>query len=138
MVGRYYLDTAIWIDFLEDRKGYTGEPLGRFAFDLFCLLKANKNKLVITDLTIIELSMHYSMDQIKSMMLPYEDTIERIDITKEQKEEGKRISVERDIPVGDAIHAIVARDHNLILVTRDNHFRKLEDISEHFKPEDII
>jgi len=42
------------------------------------------------------------------------------------------------VPAGDALHAIVARDNDLILVTRDRHFRKLEDISKHYKPEELI
>ncbi len=28
---KYYLDTCIWIDFFEDRKGAKGEPFGEFA-----------------------------------------------------------------------------------------------------------
>jgi len=36
----------------------------------------------------------------------------------------------RNVPRGDALHAIIARDHKLILITRDNHFKKLEDISK--------
>ena len=50
----------------------------------------------------------------------------------------KKIAKERDVPAGDALHAIIARDDDLILVTRDRHFRKLEDISKHHKPEEII
>ena len=55
-----------------------------------------------------------------------------------QREEAKKIAKERDVPAGDALHAIVARDNDLILVTRDRHFRKLEDISKHYKPEELI
>ena len=28
MENKYYLDTSIWIDVYEDRKGYNNEPLG--------------------------------------------------------------------------------------------------------------
>ena len=52
-------------------------------------------------------------------------------------EEAKKIATERNIPVGDALHAIIARDNNLVLVTRDKHFENIEDISKHFKPEEL-
>ncbi|MBI3026645.1 PIN domain-containing protein [Candidatus Woesearchaeota archaeon] len=48
--------------------------------------------------------------------------------TEKQREEAKKIAEERNVPAGDALHAIIARDNDLILVTRDSHFRKLEDI----------
>lgn len=38
----------------------------------------------------------------------------------------------------NALHAIVARDNGLILITRDNHFRVLQDISKYYKPEELI
>ena len=44
----------------------------------------------------------------------------------------------RNVPRGDAIHAIIARDYELILITRDKHFQNLKDIAECYKPEEII
>lgn len=72
------------------------------------------------------------------MFKPFEKIIKKVIVTKEQREEAKRISEERNIPRGDALHAIIARDSKLILVTRDNHFKKLEDISKYYKPENLI
>ena len=62
----------------------------------------------------------------------------KIFASKEQRDEAKKIAIERNVPPGDALHAIMSRDYELILVTRDNDFRKLEDISKHYKPEEII
>jgi len=31
---KFYLDTSIWIDIYEDRKGYNSEPLGNYGFKL--------------------------------------------------------------------------------------------------------
>jgi predicted nucleic acid-binding protein len=126
------------MDIYEDRKGYAQEPLGDFALKLFALIRNKKSKLVISDLLIIELELNYSIAEINGMMNPFKDIIEKIIAKKEQRDEAKRIGEERNVPKGDALHAILARDYNLILVTRDNHFRELEDISEHRKPEDII
>jgi predicted nucleic acid-binding protein len=137
MAEKYLIDTSIWVDLREDRKGYQNEPLGDFAFNLFVKIKAKKEKIVITDLSIRELEMNYSMEAIKGMMKPFEDILEKIIATEEQREEAKKIAEERNVPRGDALHAIIARDHRLTLITRDKHFKQLTDISNHHKPEDI-
>jgi len=138
MTQRYYIDTSIWIDLYEDRKGFNNEPLGDYALKLFSLIRAKKNNLVITDILIRELEMNYSLEEINGMMKPFENIIEKIVATREQRDEAKKIAEERNIPPGDVLHAIIARDNELILITRDKHFRQLEDISKHHKPEDII
>ena len=67
-----------------------------------------------------------------------ERIIQKIITTKEQRAEARRIAEERKLPPGDVLHAIIARDNNLILVTRDNDFKQLADISSHYKPEHLI
>lgn len=135
---KYYVDTSIWIDIYEDRKGHQDEPLGDYALKLFSILKATGKTLVISDLLLRELESFYSLAEINGMMKPFEPIIEKIIATKAQREEARKIAQERDIPPGDALHAILARDHKLILITRDNDFRKLTDISKYHKPEDVI
>lgn len=137
MTEKYYIDTSIWIDLLEDRQGYNNEPLGNFALKLFALIKAKKSTLVISDLLIRELEGYYSFEEINSMLLPFQKITEKIIATKEQRVEARKIAEERNLPPGDVLHAIIARDNNLILITRDKDFRQLEDISEHYKPEDL-
>jgi len=113
MAEKYYCDSSIWIDLYEDRKGYNHEPLGDFAWKLFALIKAKKNKLIISDLLIRELEMNYSGEEINGMMKPFESLIEKIIATKEQRDEAERIAEERNVPKGDALHAVLARDYNL-------------------------
>jgi predicted nucleic acid-binding protein len=134
----FLIDTCIWVDLYEDRKGYQKEPLADYAFKLFCNIKASEDKIVITDLTIRELEMTYSIEEIKGMMKPFEDMIENLISSKQQREEAKRIAQLKEVPKGDALHAIIARDNNLILITRDKHFNKLTNISLSYKPEEII
>lgn len=138
MAEKYYIDTSIWMDIYENRKGYNNEPLGEFALKLFALIKAKNYKLVISDLLIRELEVNYSIAEINGMMKPFENIIEKVVATSKQRDESKSISNERNIPPGDVLHAIIARDNKLTLITRDKHFRELEDISEHHKPEDLI
>ncbi len=138
MAEKYLIDTSIWVDLYEDRKGRQNEPLGDFAFRLFTMIKAKQNRIVITDLTIRELEMNYSIPEINGMMKPFEAILDKIVASKEQRDEAKKIAEERKVPKGDALHAIIARDNKFILIARDKHFRQLTDTSEHHKPEELI
>jgi len=138
MTEKYYVDTSIWIDLVEDRKGYNDEPLGTYALKLFAMIKAKKHKMVVSDLLVRELESKYSMEEINGMMLPFQKIMEKVFVTREQRDEAKKIAEERNLPPGDVLHAIVARNNNYIMITRDKHFRELEDITKHSKPEEII
>ncbi len=91
-INRFLVDTCIWVDSYENRKGYHEEPLGDFAYKLFCNIKANEDKIIITDLTIKELEMTYSIEQIKGMIKPFEKIIEKVISSKKQREEAKKIA----------------------------------------------
>ena|SRR3989344_781513 len=138
MTEKYLIDTSIWVDLYEDRKGYKNEPLGEYALKLLSRIKIKKSNIILTDLLVRELEMNYSIPEINGMFNPFEKIIIKIITTEKQREEAKKIAKERNIPPGDALHAIIARDNNLILITRDKHFKKLEDISKHYKPEELI
>ena len=138
MVEKYYIDTSIWIDLYEDRKGYHGKTLGDYALKLFAAIKAKNAVLCISDLLIRELEGYYSLAEINGMMKPFEKITEKIIATKEQRVESRKIAAERNLPPGDVLHAILARDHKLILVTRDNDFKKLGDVWKYYKPEELI
>jgi predicted nucleic acid-binding protein len=138
VIMRFYVDTSIWMDIYGDRKGFNDEPLGDFALKLFILIKSRKDKLIISDLLINELEMNYSIEQINGMIKPFQDLIEKVIVTKEQRNEAIKVAEERYLPLGDVLHAILARDYESILVTRDKHFNDLEDISPYYKPEELI
>jgi len=138
MTDKYYIDASIWIDLYEDRKGYNNEPLGDFAWKLFASIKASKGNIIISDFLLRELEANYSTEEINGMMRHFEDIIERVFLSKNQKDEAKIIALKRNLPPGDVIHAIIARDNKFILITRDKHFKELADISRSYKPEEII
>ena len=120
---KYYLDTSIWMDVYEDRKGFNDEPLGKCALKLLSLIRVNKNKLIITDRLIRELERYYSLERINGMIKPFENLIEKIISTKKQHNEAKKIAKERNVPAADVLHSVIARDYCLVLVTRDKHFK---------------
>jgi len=66
------------------------------------------------------------------------DMIIEIETKRDQVIEAKQISKKQNVPMGDALHAILARDSYAILVTRDRHFQRLRLISSSFKPEELI
>ncbi|MFH1849986.1 MAG: PIN domain-containing protein [archaeon] len=70
-------------------------------------------------------------------MLKFFDVMKVI-VSKKQSDEAKRLSAERGVPPGDALHAILARDNACILITQDKHFCKLVDVAGSYKPEDLI
>jgi predicted nucleic acid-binding protein len=63
---------------------------------------------------------------------------ERVDIGGRQVDEARRISRDRSVSRGDALHAVLARDNNAIIITRDKHFEVLYDIVKSLKPEEAI
>lgn len=135
---KFYLDTSIWMDLYEDRKGFNNEPLGDYAWDLLAFIMAQGHKVVISDELIRELLLRYSLEAINGMMKPFEKLFIKVIFTAEQAEEAEIISKERHVPKSDALHAIIARDNGFIMITRDKHFWKLDDISKHYKPEEIV
>lgn len=135
MAENYYLDTQTWLDFAEKR-GYNGEIVKRL---LQKIIKENKI-ILYSDFTIRELKklgyLENEINKILSAAKP--NNLKRIHKTKEQFLEGKKLAKQRNIPLGDAIHAILARDHEATLVSRDSDFQRLKDIVETKTPEDLV
>lgn len=138
MKQRFYVDTCIWLDFYEDRKGYCNESLGTPVFCFFSLIIKRGDKIIISNVVLKELESYHSQEDIRSMLLPFMKIIEKITLKEEQYIEAKIIARERNVPHGDAAHAILCRDNKLIFVTRDNDFRKLQDITPYYKPEELV
>ena len=137
MTQKYYLDTSIYIDYFEDRTDKF-RPLGDWAHRLLALIKAQNEILLVSDFLIDELENHFSKKDIDEILETCKDIIEKIEFNEEQFTEAKEIANKRKLPKGDVLHAIIARDNNALLITRDHHFEELTDVAEPIKPEDII
>ena len=130
----YYFDTSIWLDFFEDR-GKNGQET------LKLIKKIIKNNFIIyySEANIKELKhLGYSFDDIVRLFAPIKKVIRKIHIYEEEIEMAKRIAWKRDVPQRDALHAILAKNNELQLITRDKHFEKLKDITIARKPEEIV
>src|SRR3989344_740230 len=133
MIKKFYFDTSIWID-IYFKRGKNGEKAYELLFKII-----KKNYIVVySDNIIIEFKKlnlsDFEINEILNVLKP--NNLKRVHITKEQILEMNRISKQRNLPKKDVLHAIIARDHDAQLVTRDNHFQKLKDIIKSKIPED--
>ncbi|MBI3035978.1 PIN domain-containing protein [Candidatus Woesearchaeota archaeon] len=81
----------------------------------------------------------YSQNEINSILsVAKPKNIMRIHIYRGQTEEARNLAIQRNVPKKDSLHAILARDNNLQLISRDPHFERLKDITSAKKPEDFI
>ena len=133
---KFLIDTSIWMDLYEDRIGFSQEPLGKYAAKLFMHILTNRHVIAVTDLLIAELKNKLGLEQVNGLFKPFET--ENVLVTLSQRAEADKISKERNVPRGDALHTILARDYELTLITRDKHFYLLTDISNYYKPEELI
>lgn len=135
---RYYLDACIWRDYFENRSDRF-RPLGEWAFYLIKNIIKNNDMFVISDRLMIELAEEFSPEQIiKIFEIVPEQLIIKIRTKKGQFKEAYRIKRKLNIPFGDILHAILARDTKSVLVSRDKHFYELADEVLVRKPEELI
>lgn len=139
MTEKFYLDTAIWRDYFEDRKDNL-KPLGEFAFNFLRQCKERKIMIIVSDAVVFELRKYFSQERINEIFSYFKDIIVNVYATPEQVFEANKEWLERKkkLPFDDVLHAVIAKHHAAILVARDNHFFEfLCSIIEVAKPEDI-
>jgi predicted nucleic acid-binding protein len=132
---RYYIDTCIWIDYFEDRKDKF-RPLGDWALSLIKKIIENGDYFVISDHLITELSKNYFYNEFFKI-IPNKLIIE-VEFNENQTKEAFKLKKKLKIPFKDILHAIIARDSDSIMVTRDKHFYKLSKEVVVKKPEELI
>jgi len=87
-----------------------------------------------------ELSIDFSTKQIKDIfsILAKEQLLIKIEITWTNRQEALRISKQFNVPRIDSLHAVLAKNNDAILVTRDRHFQALNTPFIIKKPEELI
>ncbi|MFH1276064.1 MAG: PIN domain-containing protein [Candidatus Woesearchaeota archaeon] len=139
MSEKYYIDACIWRDFHENREDKF-RPLGEWAFEMFRMIKESKSLVLYSDLTVDELSKDFNSEQIKEIFKIISDAelLKKVELNRSQFQEAAKLKKERKLPFGDVLHAIIARDNQALMITRDAHFEEIQDIVESYKPEDLI
>jgi hypothetical protein len=135
---KYYFDTCIWRDYLENRSDNL-RPLGEWALGLIKKIIEEDSTIIFSDFTEDELLKKWTKGELKDELsfIP-EQTFLRIKVSQKQIEESFKLSRQLKIHPEDVFHAIVARDDDAILVTRDKHFIELTNVVIVRKPEDLI
>lgn len=140
MTKKYLLDSCIWRDFYENRFSRSGNPLGKYATDLFFKILKRKDKIIFSEILIKELKRDYDLKSINGMLnfLFLNKTLINIEITKYEIIEAEKLAKKRKVPFGDCLNAIQARNHNFIMVSQDQHyFKDLNDITKTIKPQRV-
>lgn len=138
MTERYYLDSCIWIDYFENRSDRF-RPLGDWAFSLIQKIVQDSAQVIISDMTRVELEKQFSSKIVDTILeiIPRELLV-IIEASEKQSKEAMTLSKKLQIPFGDALHGVLARDSGAILVTRDKHFNEMSDQLTVRKPEELI
>ena len=138
MADKYYFDTSIWLDFFEDRDE-PNLPKSKWARELVNKIIENDDKVLYSDNNIFELNIiGYSSYEIDDMFKSLKLILIFVESTEKQIGKAKDLSLKRNVPKRDALHALIARDNNAILVTLDKHFQQIRDIIEPKRPQDLI
>jgi len=137
MKQRFYLDTAIWRDYFEDRKDRF-QPLGEFAFQFLKNCESHSCEVLYSSLVVNELKAEYTSDEIQGILAPFRKYLVEVQIVPEQLKEAQGVNSRlKDTHLADILHAILARDNGAIMITRDKHFEALASIVEVLKPEEV-
>ncbi|MEW6295349.1 MAG: hypothetical protein AB1467_03590 [Candidatus Diapherotrites archaeon] len=139
MQQKFYLDTAIWRDYFEDRKDGI-KPLGEFAFQFLRQCREKDIEILVSDTVVLELERRLSKERVKEIFSSFSGIIRKVSASAEQVSEARREWQKRNrqLPFKDVLHTIIARDNKAVLVARDKHFFDLlASIVEVTMPEDI-
>ncbi len=135
---KFYFDTSIWLDFFENRDK-PNLPKGEWAYKLLNKIVESDNKIIYSNVNLLELvSVGYSLNYINNIFKSLEQVLIFVESTNKQIGKARDLAFKRDIPKGDALHALIARDNNAILISLDHHFKKVYDIIKVKRPQDFI
>ncbi|PIN98890.1 MAG: hypothetical protein COT90_02215 [Candidatus Diapherotrites archaeon CG10_big_fil_rev_8_21_14_0_10_31_34] len=138
MRKKFYLDTCIWRDYFEDRKDNL-KPLGEFAFQFLKKCEKNNWKVLYSEFVVKELKKDYSEERIKEIFSSFQNLLVKVHISIEQIIESEKLKSKiKESHESDILHAIISRDNNAVLISRDRHFDYLKDFVEVKIPEEII
>ncbi len=121
MARKFYLDTAIWRDYFEDRKDNM-RPLGEFAFRFLKSCEKKGNTVLYSALVVEELESHYSKERVVEVFFYFRHMLAEVRISDGQISEARKIAPStQGTHLKDALHAVLARDNAAIMVARDKH-----------------
>lgn len=139
IMARYYLDTSIWRDYWEDRRDKM-RPLGEFAFNFLTKCVQEGHLIIISAAVYDELLRRFGKDAVSNMlsMIAEAGILQEVPITYNETREARKLTRSLHVGFYDALHAVVARDNDAIIITRDAHFNDLNFICAAREPEELL
>jgi predicted nucleic acid-binding protein len=137
MANKYYIDTCIWIDYLQNRSDRY-RPLGDWALMFLKKVIGQEDMILYSKLVEKELCKADLLEKFNQIEFIPKRLLEKVWITDENIRNGFLISKKLELPPNDVIHALTAKDNNAVLVTRDKHFLELLKFVSVEKPENLI
>lgn len=136
---RFYVDPNSGLDFALNRSDGV-RPLGEFAFQFFKKCIRNRWKVLYSNAVLSELGRKMSPEQIEERcfkIISAQGLLMKVCHADRQVAEAKAISKNEKLPFIDTLHAIIARDNNAVIISRNFHFERLLKIAKVFLPEEI-
>jgi toxin FitB len=117
MTGIKLLDSSVWIDFLSSGKHKD--------------IVEGSHTLLISALSLFEIRKKlfgkgYNINDVEKSMDYVRGKSLVISVDEQIAEKAVEVSVKNKIPMADSIIYVTALEHDAIVYTLDNHFRKLE------------
>jgi len=92
----------------------------------------------VSDVVVKELKhLGLPMESVLTLFRILKPVIHYVHVGRTQSEEARKIGETLQIPRADALHAVLARDCDSVIVTRDHHFRRLTFVTVR-RPEDLL
>ena len=131
------VDTNIFMDLAFERGEFNDSAFRFFNDTLSC-----KHKIFLTEAVIYELNKKNLIEKLDELILNKlrkKDKLTIVDASIEQISNANKISTQQNLPFADALIALLAKENNCVVVTRDKHFsQNLSSIIDCFKPEDLF
>ena len=137
MSTKIYIASNIWLDFWLDRT-LNLLPAGYYAKNLLDRVISCEFAIVLSNFIFKELETNIKIDLNERMgTFKLINKLTITEVTKQLFFDAKKLAKERSIPISDAVRTLMARQERAILVSRDKHFKEVEDLVEVRLPEEL-
>ena len=105
--SKIYVDSCVYINYLNSETNKLGRPMGPDAFNVFVQVQQGKYQLILSTWVIEEMSLKVKNDNDTTNLIEtMEENIIRVGYTQQEKEEAMQMTKTH---WQDALHIIIAR-----------------------------
>lgn len=133
------MDSNIFLDLWWDRESGL-EPLGVFAKQFFDAARACKYALIVSSSTLTEIELNFDRPGVVKEFFAGFEALGKLRVVTARQDlidTAKGMRGLDGIPVHDRVHALIAKEEGVTIITRDKHFERLGTIAPSMSPEDL-